>query len=709
MNKRSFRGNVTAVLSHGSFGGAIFSLKLHGARQRDEVRVLDTIVVVADSPFFIKPPLVGEAWNVTGDWEDRPPFGRQLKASSVSHWKPTGSALVEFIGRSGLFGGLTMREAKRLGNALGPTLREALDGSDLAALRVPRVRFRHCMMLAEYWHQYWSLAELTDLLPQEISPTAVERIQLLLGREAHRQILDNPYRLAPFITWSALDGFALKLGSSSESTARRVGACEELLVRSLSRGRFWLKYTYVLDRLATRLGTKEAAKASIALSLAYNVARVVRGSDGDYIQAFGAALIQTRLCERLVVNRHDGKQLENLRTVHTNCFFEETSSRAVVMVSAPLQTVSTVALRLSEMLPDAVHIIGSVNEATKETLNEAGIKLLAARQMLHNGRTQDHVDEATFIVHNADELCLITLNKLLHRISVRAQVVLAGQLFRHPPLTDGPSVFADIWLSKRLPTFELFPDRCIPIHTGKPAYTQLEPTSEQQFVSGNSLHWHKASGALLMLETAGAYRESAHFGSALLLTEHAFHAAKWNMQFHNENCELRQFHGQSSPVFRLHNQQSACPGDPIVWSKSSLGRGIVAGMHGVLVTSDPNSHALPQGTGAAVLPPTLEVERLTQYELADCSLGYAIPLRVPFLFDVDYVVLTLLGTESPETKDHLLRRALSHARCSVIVVSEQCPKSPSISMPTGMPANVSPFIVGHDLRMVSLKEQTYER
>lgn len=709
MNKRSFRGNVTAVLSHGSFGGAIFSLKLYGARQREEVRVLDTIVVVADSPFFVKPPLVGEPWAVSGDWEDRPPFGRQLNASSVSHWKPSGSALVEFIGRSGLFGSLTMREAKRLWNALGPTLREALDRKDLAALRVPRVRFRHCMMLAECWHRYWSLAELIDLLPPEISLTVVERIQLLLGRDARRQILDNPYRLAPFMTWSALDEFALKLGHSPQSAARRVGACEELLLSSLHRGRFWLKYTYVLERLTARLGTKEAAEASIALSLAHNVVRIVRGSDDDYIQAFGAALLQARLCERLVVNRHDGKQLENFRNAHMNCFFEETTSRAVVMVSAPLQTVSTVALRLSEMLPDAVHIIGSVNEATKETLNEAGLKLLAASQMLHNGCTQDHVDEATFIVHNADELCLITLNKLLHRISVRAQVVLAGQPFRHPPLTDGPSVFADIWLSERLPTFELFPERRIPIHVGKPVYTQLEPPSEQQFVGGNSLHWHKASGTLLMLETAGAYRECAHFGSALLLTEHAFHAAKWNMQFHNENCELRQFHGQSSPVFRLHNRQSACPGDPIVWSKSSLRRGIAAGMHGVLVTSDPSIHTLPQGTGAAVLTPTLEVERLTRFELADCSLGYAVPLRMPLLFDVDYVVLALLGTESPETIDYLLRRALSHARCSVIVVSEQCPKSPSVSMPTDMLEDVGPFIVGHDLRMVSSREQTYEK
>ncbi|TCF97873.1 hypothetical protein BZM26_29015 [Paraburkholderia strydomiana] len=676
---KSYRGNIVRLLSHGAFGGAIFALELSPFLGTPRASI---VVVVADYPLFLERPITGESWNVKGHWFDSPTYGRQFKAIEAARCRPSGLGLVHFLGKTGLFGTLTVRDARTLWKGLGTSLVEALDQGDAEMLGIRGVRKEKCTALVEGWSRYWSLARVKDLLsPYGTHPRLAMRIRNLFGTAAYELITDNPYRLAPFLKWDDLERLARDLGTKLPLQTRAVAACNHLLIDMQRRGRASVRYSYVLDRLSVRLGSKKAAIAAIKKAVAAKVAYVAVEGGIQHLHTSGVEIIQRALCASLVSQQclaaAPGRQAQSIEVVRVRAL---TNDSAILLLAGSQRGV--------------IHILGAADNETTTLITRLAHVAVAASDLLRDPGSQLSWVGADVIVHDADQLSFLTLNKLLQRLREASRVTILGRAHGYPVQTDGPAVFADLCISKALtwksPEASTKPD----VIVGKPDFELIDTTAwtTAQHVHATPIYWLETPPPRELPATAATFRQCAHFGSAVLFTAGAAEALRWNIQFQNETAELRAMHHERTHVVKIHNQQSASDGDPIVMLKSDLERGLIAGTRGTLSTSDKAAYFHPSNGYIAF--ETIDMGGFgkvtaTPEHLSNCVLSYAIPLRVPFLGCVDYAVIALPSDLDGPKVQLLMSRAISHARRGVLVISEQCPEFELNSEPKEQPSGAS--------------------
>ncbi|MDR8397038.1 MULTISPECIES: helix-hairpin-helix domain-containing protein [Paraburkholderia] len=661
---KNCRGNIVRLLSHGAFGGAISALELS---QFIGTKRTGVVVVVADAPLFLERPIIGESWNIKGHWFESPVYGRQFKAIEATRCKPSGLGLVHFLGKTGLFGALTVRDARNLRRGHGTSLVEALDLGDVEMLRVHGIRREKCKALVEGWSRYWSLAQINDLLaPYWIHPRVATKLHNLFGVSAYGLILDNPYRLAPFLKWNDLERLASTLSTKTPPEVRLIAACNHLLLDMQRRGRVSVPYSYVIDRLSVRLGSKSAATAAIKKAVAAKVAYVAIERGTRHLHSAGVEIIQRALCASLVTTR-------------ALVAVPEKQAQSVEIISAPSLTIDSAILILAQSHRCVVHILGVADSETTSLIARLAHVAAAASDVLRDAEPHLSCEGADVIVHDADQLSFVTLNKLLHRLRNASRIRMLGRAHGYPAQTDGLSVFADLGVSNVLSLESLASFAKPDIIVGKPDFKHIgvQASTFVPRVRPTSIYWLETPPAREASATAAAFRECAHFGSAVLFTTHAAEAIRWNMQFHNETAELRAMQGERTHVVKIQNLQSASDGDPIVMLRSDLERGLIAGTRGVLSTSDNASYFHPSHGDIAY--ETIDVGNVgtvtvTPEHLSNCALSYAVPLRAPFLGCVDYAVIALASDHDRTQAQLLMSRAISHARRGVLVVSEQRPE-----------------------------------
>jgi exodeoxyribonuclease V alpha subunit len=93
------------------------------------------IRVVAGPRSLPRPPALGEAWEIAGDFREHPKFGRQLHAKRGSYSVPKGRLIVNYLASHPDFTGIGEGKANALYGAFGDNLVAFLDAGDAGALR----------------------------------------------------------------------------------------------------------------------------------------------------------------------------------------------------------------------------------------------------------------------------------------------------------------------------------------------------------------------------------------------------------------------------------------------------------------------------------------------------------------------------------------------------------------------------------------------
>ncbi|NYH18878.1 helix-hairpin-helix domain-containing protein [Paraburkholderia bryophila] len=208
------RGVVKKVISVGPGGGAIIAL--HRAR-------LDTVRVVISHDMIGERPYAGEVLLVQGHYQVHPVYDEQLHATAVHAACPTIHELAGLIGRHPSFAYMSVRRARHLVSSDGQAFLDALENGDLEYLMDARFELQNAVALIQQWKRYWARKRTAELLVKGgIAPTFANELLRLYGYDADRRIRQDPFKLVPFCTWTAVDEFSRKVSDTANSSNRRL-------------------------------------------------------------------------------------------------------------------------------------------------------------------------------------------------------------------------------------------------------------------------------------------------------------------------------------------------------------------------------------------------------------------------------------------------------------------------------------------------------
>jgi len=647
-------GTVSHIIHAGANGGAIFGFSLYP--QTPSVRV------VAEWHVFRDPPLAHEPWTLTGEWRRDKTYGLQFHPVHAEPWKPDGPALVRFLGRCSWFSAMQPRTARRLWAVLGPALSNALDSGDLRALRRGKVNLSLCKRLVDEWQHYWTFAHLRRALMHfGLHNSETKRIHAYWGDGAERVVQKDPYRLLPFVPWEALDQFALEqVGVSHDSNLRLVGASEEALIRAQRTGRYPYPAPNLLRFLTIRLGRRQAAIQSIEASIKAN--RIVRHAtpSGDFYLSSGFEIVENAFCHRMVEFAQEPDA--------AHWAFRS----PVLLVELFCTSTSKVIRALSGLAPQAYHIVpDSQMDPELQSVHDNG-KFIPMSSLLIGSAQAPMVSQEVFI-YGCQGLGLVVLNKLMQRLECGNAIRLVG--FGHSwTLPDGPQLFETLKASGRFPALRLntfegpgrlgrLGDRPKNVSRRPLSSSMCAPVRNETVIGREALH----------LQTAFQFRKAIAGGRAVILTRSAREAKDWNIRFHGETIDFRTYSKLRTPVVKLHDGLPATLGEPVVCIRSSLERGIVAGMLGEITQiaqdDDTSHHSTNEESYANVRFHHAAELTLSRQEMRAFALAYAVRPTQSVLGFWDTVIMTY----SDDFPGDVERLSVAQATASteIVLISEQ--------------------------------------
>jgi len=272
----------------GRQGGAIFT-------GQDEAGTLHR--VVADTAILLRPPGIGERWEVAGPVRVHPHYGKQVHADRAVPVRPPGELLRRFLARNKAFQGVGEARALRLWDAFGEGLHDLLDagnsvrlaevlGADLAA------------SLVDNWRESQGEAKVVRWLEGHQFPvTLAVKVMRLWGVDAADKIAGNPYRMLAVAGWIRVDAAALDAGADPDCPERRIAAVEAICYRALADQHTTIPEPQLLAGVQGLLRCPPQV-AQNALALAERDQAVVRTPDGLW-QPFGPAVMESFVKDRI--------------------------------------------------------------------------------------------------------------------------------------------------------------------------------------------------------------------------------------------------------------------------------------------------------------------------------------------------------------------------------------------------------------------------
>lgn len=253
--------------------------------------------VVADAAILLRPPGIGERWEVAGPVRVHPHYGRQVHAERVVPIRPHGELLRRFLARNKTFQGVGEARARRLWDAFGEGLNDLLDagntlrladvlGSDLAA------------SLVDAWRESQGEAKVVRWLEDHRFPvTLAVKVMRLWGADAADKVAENPYRMLAVAGWTKVDAAALDAGAAPDCPERRIAAVEATCYRALANQHTTIPEPELLAGIRGLLRCPPQV-AQDALALAEVDHAVVKTPDGFW-QPFGPAVMEAFVRNRI--------------------------------------------------------------------------------------------------------------------------------------------------------------------------------------------------------------------------------------------------------------------------------------------------------------------------------------------------------------------------------------------------------------------------
>lgn len=263
-------------------------------------------------------PRPGQTWLVTGVQSVKTyTCGHhevteiQVAAKSAELKRPSGEHIVQMMASSNDFPGIGEVTARKLWDAFGEDLYEALDEGDESALS-DVIGPNLASVVLDGWKLFAASDALAWLHRSGIEPRISRSLLEVYGSELKAKLEEDPYKTLVFgLSWAAADHLAINtFGLQPDDPRRLSAAIEYRLYAALAEGHTALAKSEVLRQVDLILG-QDMARAAVALAMSMGVAvpvgtdlltspgmDVVEHQIAEYIRD---ALHETSLCSAAVV------------------------------------------------------------------------------------------------------------------------------------------------------------------------------------------------------------------------------------------------------------------------------------------------------------------------------------------------------------------------------------------------------------------------
>lgn len=405
----------------------------------------------------------GSAEDVTFDVDGWQVHERRLQATTLELLRPSGENIVQLLARSPAFPGIGEVKARKLWEALGSDLYDALEGRDQARLAA-QVGADLAAVLVDGWSAYGDADAVTAFQRMGLDLSVSQKVLAAYRTEALDSIAQDPYRLLAFgLSWTATDQLARAFFQVVDDDERRLGAAvESVLYADLDRGNTCALRESVRSGLAKLVGMMHTEGAlRLAVARHYVVEREGR------LHALGPWSIERSLSEWLAALATpsplvdpDGvdaliAEYEREETAAGSTFMLNTAQRRAVHAAALHRLLlitggagvgKTTVLKCVRSMLDAtgqtVYQMALSGRAAKRIAQATGKPSMTIAGFLRNVAKNGLPDNSTVVVDEASMLDALLAYRLVGSLPDDARLILIGDPFQLPPVGPGLTLHA---------------------------------------------------------------------------------------------------------------------------------------------------------------------------------------------------------------------------------------------------------------------------
>lgn len=718
---------VTSIRSQDpkGFGGCIFA----GKPIDDRGNVQDAAayyVVKATGPTLGKAMVQpGQWWKVSGESTVRvldvngyKVAEWQINASKAVLMRPSGGHIVSFIADNPAFEGIGQVKARKLWDALGSQLYEALDAADVGALAAVLTP-ESAIQVVGAWAQYGDSRTLQWLQAEGIDLSIGRKVLQFFGRETPEKLQEDPYRLLSFAaSWRQVDALAQShFGVAVDDPRRLQGATEEACYRVFAAGHTMVLSSTLMNYLQAVLGaqTKTFQWRSLvpnALSQGLSNGSFVIGLHG--VQPLGA-LVMERQVAQAVTDRLDTPDVALMTVAEVDDILQAYEASEGIELNAEQRH----AVHLGAEKPFALITGGAgvgkttVLKALYKVYDKVGIEVV---QLALAGRAAKRMQEATgrpastiasflragkelsgrcvVVVDEASMVDIITMYRLVELLATEVRIVMAGDPEQLMPVGPGLVLHALI----RVPAVPLVELKVIKRYGGAIAAAAIsirkgiwpslpnDETGPIAFI--RCADGYTASGSSLIAETVlDLYKLDPSNTQVLSARRNGPDGVKTI----NSICQSETTAGKKPMVvWSVQHDQMLLTGfnlgDPVLCTRNMWDRGLQNGSLGIIVEIEDVPRLLTNDDGAEAGHALAWVQwddgvrrPVVEAMLDDLELGYAITVHKAQGSQWPRVIVPLTGHRLLDRT--LIYTAVTRAQGQVLIVGDEAAAKAAVERP----------------------------
>lgn len=699
---------VIETVLHARWSGAIFSARCPDG----EVRRF----LADDLP---RPPVVGEAWQISGVVRRHPKYGPQVHVETAALVRPSGR-LIQGLLAGPRFPGIGPVTAHLLWEHHGEALYQVLDSGDVSAILAALGDSSRAREQAEVLVSVWPevAAEPTVLAWLDrhgFPPRLAHKVVGCFGAQAIAKLEQDPYRLIAFAPWLTVDRAARSIGIGPVDERRLIAACQAALYGRLDQSHTWTPNATFRGLLGRLLGRNAAVGTAIALAAEDGaivevdagwqplgplaMERAVAERIGDVVSGADAQASQPQLFHRRPADALADGWLDRWQGAHGMTLNPEQREAVVTALTCPFSLLlggagvgkTTVLRAISDFahaVGVAVHLMALSGRAALRITEATGRPARTIAGFLQRAEAGDLAldNEPLIVVDEASMVDLSSLYRIFHACPPGCRFLLVGDPGQLPPVSFGITLHA-LADSDLVPKVELIEVMRQAAETGIPAAAaavragqvpDLRPYDPADGIGVSFRSCPRAEIVATVKEIAADLAGQSY----QLIGSIKGTGAEDDGGIRAINNALHAVYAHGHP--RLPGDFAV--GEPVIWTINDYDLRIMNGSLGIVVTNE-----IDEGREFLVVDFDGEQRRIPVGALGNIELAWAITAHKAQGSQFDTVVIPV--TWSRILDRTLLYTAVTRAKRRVILVGERraferavCELPSSSRRRTGMPS-----------------------
>ena len=444
--------------------------------------------VVGYLPFIEK----GDSLKITGNFVERPEYGRQLKIETFEKLMPEDLDSIENYLANGKFKGIGPATAKRMVNTFGKDVINIIKFEPEKLSCIKGITEEKAIEISQSFNENWEVWQIVSYLEKfGIGPQSAEEIYKKLGPNTITTIEENPYILIDLtvrVNFAQIDQIAIKMGMDLENDKRIRSGIKYALKLSTNNGHCAVLYENLIQFVKDLLNVSESMIENNIIFLKTKNEIVLEDRENqEWVYLYNYYMAEKNVAESLITldNYLNVKKISNfekkLKKIekHSDLELSEKQREAVIAVQehnvcvvtgGPGTGKTTIIKTIIEMYKQEekkVVLCAPTGRAAKRMSEATGEEAKTLHRLLEIGKTSSdelqnidpNVEVAplyadVIIVDEVSMVDIFLMNYLLQAIYKGTKLVLVGDSNQLPSVGPG-NVLKDIIQSERLTTITL--------------------------------------------------------------------------------------------------------------------------------------------------------------------------------------------------------------------------------------------------------------